>query len=166
MRTLNHAAQGRAFVWAIAAMLTAGCSGSAPKPKTVPVTGKVTYQGQPVAGANVAFLGTGPNTPSAMGKTDTNGVFELTTVDPGDGAAPGTYQVTVTKMVAAKSAGSKGPMSMEDAAKRATPEGPPKEEEAGGGSLLPEQYAKAATSNLSFVVEAGKKNDFPIELKD
>lgn len=168
MRASNCAAPRPAVVWAIAAMLAAGCSNGAPKPKTVRVTGKVLYKSQPVAGASVAFLGSGPNTPSAMGKTDAQGVFELTTIDPGDGAVPGTYQVTVTKMVPSKSGAgaSKGPMSMEDAAKRATPTGPAKEADASEGSLLPERYARASTSNLSFVVKEGEKNDFPIELND
>jgi hypothetical protein len=146
-----------------ALFLIAGCSqGGVPKPKTVPVSGKVLYKGQPVDGATVAFLGDG-TIPPALGKTDSLGRFQLTTSEPGDGAVAGMHQVTVTKIVGSPASKEvAGPMSMEDALKR----GEQKTEDAGPLSLLPEKYAKAGTSGLSFEVKPSGTNDFPIELKD
>jgi hypothetical protein len=153
------------FLVAVPAFLfLAGCSGSdlPPRPKTVPVTGKVLYKGLPVDGATVGFLGDG-RIPPALGKTDAQGRFELTTSAPGDGAVAGNHQVIVTKIVGTKAAkAATGPMSMEDAAKRAQS----KTEDAGPQSLLPEHYGEAATSGLSFEVKASGPNDFTIDLKD
>ncbi len=151
----------------------AGCGGGgggAERPKTVKVTGKVQYKGLPVAGASVVFLGDGSSTP-ALGRTDADGRFELTTFEPGDGAIPGTHKVTVSKIVASKSPGSTatGVASMEEAAKKARDRGDPTQTQsldAAAMSLLPEKYSQAATTDLSFEVKASGTNDIPIELKD
>lgn len=67
-----------------------GCGGSGP----VPVTGKVTVDGVPVAGAGVLFTPKGGGRP-AHGETKADGTYELTTARPGDGALPGEYVVTI-----------------------------------------------------------------------
>jgi hypothetical protein len=146
-----------------ALLFVAGCSkGGQDRPKAVPVTGKVLYKGLPADGATVAFLGDG-RLPPALGRTDSSGHFELTTSEPGDGAAPGMHKVTVAKNVMSKaSKAASGPMSMEDAVKRSND--PKKDEEA--LSLLPEHYADVETSGLSFEVKPSGSNDFTIELKD
>lgn len=150
-------------VAAVASLSSAGCKDPGPpKPKTVPVTGKVMYKGQPVASATVAFLGDG-KIRAAFGKTDSEGRFELTTSEAGDGAVPGMHKVTVTKVVGSKAAkAASGPVSMEDALKRSNE--PKKDEEP--MSLLPDMYADAATSGLSFDVKESGTNDFTIDLKD
>jgi hypothetical protein len=150
------------------AIQAAGCGASgSPKPQTVKVTGKVTYKGQPVSGASVAFLGDG-KIPPALGRTDAEGRFELTTSDSGDGAVPGTHQVTVSKNIPAKSTASSatGVASMEDMAKKAAERGGPPPDDAGPMSLLPEKYGSAGTSGLSYEVKSSGTNDFTIELKD
>jgi hypothetical protein len=68
----------------------------------VPVTGVVTLDGAPVAGAMVNFIlegGDGKEGRMAYGSTDRHGVFRLTTLQPDDGALPGTYRVLVIKSV-------------------------------------------------------------------
>jgi hypothetical protein len=127
----------------------------------VPVTGKVVYNGQPVPGAKVAFLGDG-NTLPALGITDKNGEFELTTRDPGDGAVPGKHVVTVSKSVPGKKSTAKTDTSMQAMADRA------KDTEAAPESLslLPDHYAIASQSGLEFTVSESGKNDFKIELHD
>jgi hypothetical protein len=135
------------------------CSpGAAARAKTVRVTGTVTYKGLPVEGAVVSFLGDG-TIPAAIGRTDAKGHFELTTSEPGDGAVPGSHQVTVSKVVAAKAAPAKE--SMEDAAKRTTAA-----QDEAPLSLIPERYGNAATSDITLQVKPSGTNDFPIELKD
>jgi hypothetical protein len=153
---------------ALGAFLGAGCTGSAAKPKTVKVTGKVTYKGAPVQSASVAFLGDGTIAP-ALGRTDAEGRFELTTSDPGDGAVPGVHKVTVSKVVStAKTSAATGAASMEEMAKKAADRGNkvPSAEDSGPTSLLPEKYSQASSSDLSFEVKAAGTNDFTIELKD
>jgi hypothetical protein len=81
---------------AIAALVLLGGPGCADKNKPVSVSGTVTFEGQPLANANVALIpeegGTGR---MAFGQTDAGGKFRLTTWRPDDGAVPGTYKVTV-----------------------------------------------------------------------
>lgn len=88
-------------------VLTAGigCS-KGPSLKTVPVSGKVTLDGQPLAGASVVFHGemasgaVAPPPPST-GITGADGTYKLSTMASGSqvaaGAPPGTYKVTITK---------------------------------------------------------------------
>ena len=137
-----------------------GCSSASgpPRPKTVKVTGTVTYKGLPVDGAIVSFLGDG-TIPAAIGRTDAKGRFELTTVESGDGAVPGNHQVTVTKVVAKKAGAAKE--SMEDAAKRS-----PEAQDEAPLSLIPERYAQASSTDIKLEVKPSGTNDFPIELKD
>jgi hypothetical protein len=72
-----------------------GCGQSGPR--LVPVTGVVTLDGTPVAGAGVMFkpAGTG-NLPPASATTDADGKFSLATLNK-PGAALGDYQVSVVK---------------------------------------------------------------------
>ena len=81
-----------AAVFMIVALAGPGCGG-----RLVKVNGVVTLDGQPIEGAMVTFLpveaGKGQN---AQGSADKDGVFQLTTTKPNDGAFPGEYKVTVT----------------------------------------------------------------------
>jgi carboxypeptidase family protein len=85
---------------AVATLLTVGivltgCSNSS-RPPTYPVTGTVTLQGKPVAGAAVTFVPTGEGE-AASAITDSEGKYALTTWQAGDGARPGEYRVKVSK---------------------------------------------------------------------
>jgi hypothetical protein len=62
----------------------------------VPVSGKVTLDGKPLVDAAVGFFADAGGVP-AVGTTDAEGNFTLTTQKPGDGATPGQNVVTVTK---------------------------------------------------------------------
>lgn len=130
---------------------------------TVPATGTVLYQGRPLPGAQVAFLGDG-KTPPALAVTAQDGTFSLTTSVDGDGAVPGTYQVTVSKMSGSKAAASNVKMSMDEAA-AASSKGLTQETQE-PTSLIPAHYAAAATSGLSYEVKSSGENDFKIELTD
>ena len=71
-----------------------GCSDG--KPRRVPVTGTVTYNGKPLPGGDVVFVPADTsNGFRARGKANERGQFALTTFDEGDGAMPGEYKVTV-----------------------------------------------------------------------
>lgn len=118
-----------------------GCGGaSGDLPDTAPVTGTVTYNGEPVPNAQVMFYpDEGPK--PAVGTADENGVYSLTTFEKGDGAIPGTHVVTVT----AYDNSSEG-VSM--------------------NSLVPEKYSTRTSSPLKVTVADQEKNEIPLELTD
>ena len=80
---------------ATAGIVLTGCSNSSRLP-TYRVTGTVTLQGKPVAGAAVTFVPTGEGE-AASAITDSEGKYALTTWEAGDGARPGEYGVKVSK---------------------------------------------------------------------
>ncbi|MBP5620676.1 MAG: hypothetical protein J6X44_01545, partial [Thermoguttaceae bacterium] len=65
----------------------------------VPAQGVVTFNGEKVAGATVLFSPKqiGGEASSAQAITDAQGVFKMTTLDPGDGVYPGEYRVSIMK---------------------------------------------------------------------
>jgi hypothetical protein len=82
--------------------LTSGACGSSSKgPAVVPVSGVVTLDGKPLAGAQVTLIPQGATAgQAAMGRTDAAGVFEVVTVDRQEkGAAEGSYRVLISKKV-------------------------------------------------------------------
>lgn len=148
--------------------LVVGCSKGPARPKTYPVSGTVTLNGQPVDGATVVFVpktavqgaqAAGQQGPQvATGETDAQGRYQLGTFAKGDGAVPGEYLVKVFKYP--KAATPTGPAGGDEdyqpPEENAPPPAPPK-------NLLPEKYANEQTSGLSFTVEA-KANTFDIQL--
>src|SRR5687768_7723562 len=137
------------FLHCVLLLLTtiSGC-GPGNKLGTAPVTGTVTYRGQPVDGATVSFIPDGDGRP-ATAITKAGGAYQLTTLD-SEGALPGQYTVLVRKMEI--SPASTQPVSMEDALKlNNRPPPPPKE-------LLPAKYGDAAKSPLKFEVKKGQAN--------
>jgi hypothetical protein len=62
--------------------------------KRYPVSGTVTYKGEPVEKAKISFVPKDPNGRGATGTVE-NGSYTLTTVDTNDGALAGEYRVTV-----------------------------------------------------------------------
>jgi hypothetical protein len=62
------------------------------------VTGTVTFQGKPLAGAAITFVPAGfEGGDAASAITDSEGKYALTTWEAGDGARPGEYRVKVSK---------------------------------------------------------------------
>lgn len=82
----------RLLIGVVTAVAIVGCS-SAPVP--VPVKGKVTFDGKPLANAAVMLIPQTPGAREATAFSDTEGVFELSTDRPKDGVLPGSYKVTV-----------------------------------------------------------------------
>jgi hypothetical protein len=111
-----------------------GCSEEGPglKVPVYPVTGTVTFQGEPASGAFVVFHprtppkpGDVPSSPRATVRPD--GTFALTTAVEGDGAPAGDYAVTVEWLKPVKQGNDMVP----------------------GPNVLPKSHAEAATTPLA-----------------
>jgi hypothetical protein len=128
-----------------------GCSNS-DRPKLAKVSGTVTLDKMPVAGAAVMFMPVGGGRP-AQGLTDAQGKFTLTTFDDGDGAIIGEHKVTVTKMQVT------GAKATADGLSGTTEAGEIKEV-----WLVPQIYSVPETSGLTAKVEKGMQ-PVPLDLK-
>ena len=135
-----------------------GCGNDATRQDTVPVTGLVTYNGEPVEGATVVFGAASGQDRPATGTTDGSGRFTLATYEPGDGAIAGQFTVAISKTETV------GGMTEDEehAAIQAGEEVKPAETV----DLLPERYKDGLESGLTAEVEAGQENHFEFELTD
>jgi hypothetical protein len=104
----------------------------------------VRYNGQPATDVRVIF------TPAAgrpaIGHTDAQGRFTLTTFEKDDGAVPAVHKATIS-----------------DRTRNWLPEGPSKTPPPG---RFPDRYQSAATTPWSFEVKAGTDNVFELEMAD
>ncbi len=153
------------FGLAVGVLTAIGCSGSGSL-DTEPVTGVVTVDGTPVAGATVMFTPvTEGQGAAATGSTDENGVYTLTSVAVGEAAAkagagtlPGEYFVGVSKSVAETA------MSEEEAYDKGVEYKPlPPGQAPKVKYVVPQKYNNPKTSGLKATVESGE-NDIPLEL--
>lgn len=137
-------------------------------------TGTVTLEGKPVEGATVLFsrgagkIGAGE---LALGKTDAQGRYELTTKVGGEtevkGALPGEYKVAVSKRVPPKGMSESEYRAKVEAANKASEAGPaapgaPQVPES--VELFPSRYSVLTRSELKATVKPGS-NDIPFDLK-
>lgn len=148
----------------MACLLMVGCSrgASADRKPVYAVTGKVTMSGGPVANALVTFSPK-QKQPVAIGRTDPNGQFKLTTYDGGDGAAEGEFVVLVTKT---SSSAASGPPA-HDPSKPFNSEAAHAQQASGQAeeATLPPKYSRIDQSDLVAKVQKSGKNDFSFELK-
>lgn len=157
---MKRAALGGSLVLAFSAAVLVGCGTDASRPKLGRVSGKVTYNGQPVTKGIVSFVprgGPGAETgQSATGEIGSDGSYTLTTFENGDGAVLGEHTVLV--MAREEDPAIKGHgMPIPNAKGKITIK-PAK-------SLVPEKYATAANSPLRYTVKEGS-NPYDIELTD
>jgi hypothetical protein len=114
-------------------LLLPGCGGRGPK--TARSSGTVTMNGKPLPNVGVTFLPTKKG-PVAVGNTNENGEFTLTTNRKGDGAVIGKHKVTI----GIAQEGQKNPG-------------------------IPDSYSEPGTTKLSADVEAGKANVFTFNVE-
>lgn len=153
------------YVMALSALvvLTAlGCgSGDEGPPVPVhPVTGTVTFQGQPVVGADITFYNEAEKR-SAFGRTNDKGEYQLTTFSANDGAVAGKHVVTIAKYAAPAAASEVAPVESEAYVPPTMNQStdPPKAD-----AGLPEKYASQETSGLIAVVNADAPNKIDFTL--
>ena len=65
--------------------------------KRYPVNGTVTYKGQAAQAGDDRLHPRPPPTAAVRPARSTDGTYSLTTQDPGDGAFPGSYKVTISR---------------------------------------------------------------------
>ena len=159
----------RLFLGLLAVSVVSGCSGGtegdADRPARTLVSGKVTYDGNSVEGATVVLVPSSQGGKPATGLTDASGMFKLRTFETDDGALPGEYKVTVTKL---KSAAEN--QVAEDDPNYEPPAEDGSDEDGSDGEpehLLPEKYASAESSGLTASIPSeGEVNDLNFDLVD
>lgn len=132
------------------ATMAAGC-GRGDAPELAPAGGTVTYNGEPLEGANVVFTPDAGG-PAAYGMTGPNGEFTLSTrAEPG--AMVGSGKVVITAFQELDEPKEEHELTAADLEKMSR-------------SRIPEKYGRAETSGLRATVTADGENQFPFELTD
>jgi len=135
------------------ALLLAGCGGVSDAPKLAPVQGTASWQGKPLENASVVF--TPESGPIAVGNTDAQGAFVLTTHGK-TGASLGAHRVTIAAFEPVKT-----PASAPTA-----PAGPDGEIAPPLKSRIPVKYTDLKQTDLkATVVQDSGSNDFRFDLK-
>jgi hypothetical protein len=95
---LKHNLSVLSVAWLLVA---AGCGSKGPNlPPQYPVSGSITIDGKPLAGAGIMFLPRGETRGTgAFGMADAAGKYSLKTDHGGPGAPEGEYAVTISKVV-------------------------------------------------------------------
>jgi hypothetical protein len=147
-----------------------GCGSDSGFPKTYKVSGTVKFGGKPVDGALVTFVPSVQGGKPAVGSTNANGEFKLSSFGSSDGAVPGDYKVTISKLsgpppdasqslqpgviTSGKMSSSYVPPSAADAAKANN----------ANKNLLPSKYASDTSSGLNATVAENDNNNFEFDL--
>ncbi len=149
-------------MWAIArhvgfvlVLSLCGCGSASVRPehvKTVPVSGILTFQGNPLPDFQVVFTPTDGSRP-ARGKTDAAGKFVLGTNKPGDGSSAGTSKISVA-FDPVPEIDSSMAEPIDDPRKMPKPK-----------ANVPAKYNNPETSELVVDVPAGGLSDYKLELQ-
>lgn len=127
----------------IATTLT-GCGGSSDRLKVVPVSGVVTFNGQPLPNGSLLFVPV-QDGPSAQAILKSDGTFSAGTYETADGVVPGEYQVSITAFDI--------PVDQELDASAPSPK-----------SLIPDRYRSPEQSGLTATITGDGKNELRFEL--
>lgn len=128
-----------------------GCNSGPDNPPTTPVTGKVTYKNKPVEGALVVLVAQTPDAKGAIGTTDADGNYAVSTFGDKDGAVAGTYKIKVSKYeIVAEPAAEGGDMSEDEEEDEYSEEDMGDDQDS--GNLLPSKYENETTSGFEVTV--------------
>jgi hypothetical protein len=146
--------------WLVAlALAPCGCGSNSGLPDMVPIRGEVIYKGKPLTegeGTVVYLPAESGNSRQATGAIQSDGTFQLMTMQPGDGAMKGKYTIVVYCYKPHPSA----TLSREEYDKQL------RAGKLDRGSIIPEKYSNPATSGLSDVVDNSHSGFKRIELTD
>jgi hypothetical protein len=156
-RFLSNRPAGLLASLVVFAALGYGCGSDDGLGRRYPVSGKVTYNGKPLAKGSISFIPDDPKTGRAASGSIVEGNYSLTTQAPDDGALPGSYKVTVqaaeVDLTNASEKAKKSGMMIDqrDIAK------------AKRTNLIPTKYLLPESSGLTAQVKAqSNKIDFPL----
>jgi len=137
----------------------AGCGSKGQLSGLVPGHGVVFYDDVPLADANISFspVQQGGTARGASASMDSNGAFQLMTLNRNDGVQPGEYVVTVTKTERP------APVDEETARKRMSGEIPAQPPDKTIKHLINPKYADEKTSGINVTI--GPKGDKKIEIR-
>ena len=135
---------------ALAAVAVTLCLGCSHNPPTVPVSGKILYQGKPLPYGTVMFQHESGGQPS-RGSIESDGTFQLSTYKLGDGARPGVNLVRVACFEGS-----------DPNYKSNAPEG----EIVLGKSLIPRKYNSFGSSGLRVEVAPEGAQEFELVLEE
>lgn len=144
---MKRLASHLALMIGLALVFVVGC-GRSGDIETARVYGTVTLDGKPYTdGGSVQFW---PqfNAKMAGGPIQSDGSFELSTYALGDGAAVGSHKVAIVP---------KALPDEDDLSDQPSP--------APSRSRIPQKYQSPSSSGFVFEVQAGRSNEFPIEMK-
>jgi hypothetical protein len=147
----------------LATLFLSGCGEDtdAGRQPVFPVTGTVTMHGAPLAEATVAFAPQAGQL-TAVGKTDAQGKFQLTTYEYGDGAAAGSFRVVISKTMAKPAASSLDSGDHEAAEKAVSTHDAASE---AGNEMVPAQYASSEDTPFTVEVKTSGVNDFTLPIE-
>lgn len=145
------------------AVCSVGCSeGTTSRDPVYKVRGKVTYQGKPVAAADLTFHNEEMKR-SAFGRTNDTGEYEMTTFSANDGAVAGKHGVSIILVPIPPDTPTLADIETEEYVPPGLGEStlpvPPK-------TTLPEKYASPTSSGLIAVVNEDGENVIDFDLKD
>ncbi len=123
-------------------VVLSGCSEQ--RVPVYPVSGKITYKGQPPVGASVvlhSLSGSDAKDVVPAGTVKDDGSFTVTSYDPGDGAPQGDYVATIEWYRYQSELGGAGP------------------------NVIPSKYVSAKTSPVKLSVDGGPAQIAPIIIK-
>lgn len=141
------------FYWMIVATFLVGCSRGLQGPPTAPVHGTVTFQGKPVEGAQVAFFCPQAGGRPAIGKTDAEGHYTLSTFGVNDGALIGRHSATISKFAFDRSTGASDQKPLSPPLNYLPPDAAQGRLSAGTHYALPWKYSDVSQSGLTADVE-------------
>ncbi|MCR4413228.1 MAG: carboxypeptidase-like regulatory domain-containing protein [Thermoguttaceae bacterium] len=123
---------------------------------------KIAYRGKPVVGANVTLIPQGQSGRGASGVTDANGVAKMGLPGLVDGAVPGKYSVTVSKVEGGQTDSSTSAEEFYKQQQKGEPSGAP----ASPKHMLPVKYLAAGSSGLECVVKEQQDQVVEFNLTD
>ena len=142
--SLRQTKPGFGFLF-LAILAATGCRSN--PPQVVPVSGVVTLDGKPLAGAAITFEPVAGGV-FGCGSTNEKGEFTLGTFTDTDGALSGVHRISITPDIISPPAMGRTPGGEEGLDRRG-------ESNRGAKSRIPEKYASIDTSGLRVDVKKG-----------
>ncbi|MBR4975980.1 MAG: hypothetical protein IKY61_02915 [Thermoguttaceae bacterium] len=154
------------FALVASAVLVSGCGKDLGYRKT---TGKVTLNGEPLAGAIVTFVGQGQGTESGAATTNDKGEYSANSGSVGEGLKPGEYKVTISKRETVVDEDLErlkaGEITDDEYQELKAKRGMKENSGSVGENLVPDEYSSAATTSLTATVtDNPKENVFNFDL--